>query len=114
MIVQDHKEHIEALVLDIGSNEMLLGLDWLAVHNPSIDWKEGKIYFDKCPVQCRKLQFKRHVKNTKRITNVRKVVEVKQPIEVDGNGLSKGKIPDYVKNKFGHLFEPRNFDKLLK
>jgi hypothetical protein len=34
----DHQEQMEALILDIGRNDMLLGQDWLMVHNPSIDW----------------------------------------------------------------------------
>jgi len=45
MVVDNHVETIEALVLDIGSNEMLLGLDWLSVHNPQIDWTSGVIKF---------------------------------------------------------------------
>jgi hypothetical protein len=34
----DHQEQMEVLILDIGWNDMLLGQDWLMVHNPSIDW----------------------------------------------------------------------------
>jgi len=52
MIVDQHVETIEALVLDIGSNKMLLGLDWLAVHNPQIDWSKGIVRFTRCPEEC--------------------------------------------------------------
>ncbi len=52
MVVDRHVETIEALVLDIGSNEMLLGLDWLAVHNPQIDWSKGIVRFTRCPEEC--------------------------------------------------------------
>ena len=34
-----HKEKMEALILDIGDNEMLLEQDWLSVHNPTINWQ---------------------------------------------------------------------------
>jgi hypothetical protein len=57
MMVGDHTEIIEALILDIGANEMLLGLDWLAVHNPLIDWSEGELHFVRCPEMCKKMMF---------------------------------------------------------
>ena len=36
--LRQHLEVMEALVLDIGKNKMLLGQDWLAAHNLSINW----------------------------------------------------------------------------
>jgi Retroviral aspartyl protease len=104
MIVERHIETIEALVLDIGSNEMLLGLDWLTVHNPMINWKEGIVRFIRCPVECQRA----------RADQLRKIDTEKDKPTLDQNGLSQGIIPDYVKNKYGYLFEPRNFDKVPK
>ena len=34
----DHEEYLEALVLELGHNQMLLGIDWLNFHNPEVDW----------------------------------------------------------------------------
>jgi hypothetical protein len=108
MVVNNHKELIEALVLDIGANQMLLGLDWLSVHNPEIDWSKGIIQFNQCPKDCHRARMKSY--------QLQKLVDLKidDQLNLDANQLPKGKIPDYVKNKFGHLFEPQNFDKLPK
>ena len=35
-----------------GNPELFIGLDWLRNHNPSIDWTEAKISFDRCPDAC--------------------------------------------------------------
>jgi hypothetical protein len=45
----EHQEQMEAL---IRRNNMLLGQDWLMVHNPSIDWTNRQVVFDRCPAQC--------------------------------------------------------------
>ena len=34
----NHKEYTEELVLELGHNQMLLGIDWLNFHNPEVDW----------------------------------------------------------------------------
>ena len=31
---------------------MLFRSDWLSHHNPSIDWFQGTLHFDRCPGQC--------------------------------------------------------------
>src|SRR6266705_4702944 len=90
---------IEALVLDIGDNQMLLGLDWLAVHNPDVDWKKGSVMLNRCPKKCR--SFNRKIKRS---------TEVKS--DKDENGLSKGIMPSYIKKDYAHLFEKKKFDKL--
>src|SRR6266568_3679373 len=105
MKVGKHVELIEALVLDIGHNDMLLGLDWLAVHNPSVDWKRGTLDFIRCPKFCQHAR-REYVKGQME-------KEDKKP-PTDNNGLTKGLIPEYVMKRFNHLFEPRNFDKLPK
>ena len=52
MIVGDHAERIELAVTNLGSTDIFLGLDWLRFHNPSIDWTESLITFDRCPDKC--------------------------------------------------------------
>jgi len=51
-IDQDHWETIEVAITNVGQNELLLGTDWLQAHNPSIDWGEKTIKFDRCPSHC--------------------------------------------------------------
>ena len=29
--------------------DMFLGYNWLVKHNPEVNWKEGKIWFTRCP-----------------------------------------------------------------
>jgi hypothetical protein len=89
---------MEALVLDIGRNNMLLGQDWLMVHNPSIDWTNRQVVFDRCPAQCQPRQ---------KEVNVKKM----EAPELDKNGVSKGIKPQYI-DSFNHMFEKKNFDKL--
>jgi hypothetical protein len=49
----DHKERIMFLVTDIGNHDILLGTDWLKVHNPNIDWAKNQIHMDQCPPLCK-------------------------------------------------------------
>jgi hypothetical protein len=107
MKIGDHYKMIEALILDIGSNKMLLGLDWLAVHNPSMDWINSTVTMDRCPKFCR--NYNRSIK--RQIEKDKKKKE-DQPVK-DSNGCSKGVMPDYIKKDYMHLFKERNFDKLL-
>ena len=40
------KEHVERARMDIcnlGKTEVILGIPWLIVHNPEIDWEKGKV-----------------------------------------------------------------------
>ena len=94
----EHQELMEALILDIGRNNMLLGQDWLMVHNPCIDWANWQVVFNRCPTRCCPQKKEVNIKKT-------------EMPELDKNGLSKGTKPWYIDN-FNHLFEKKNFDKL--
>ena len=93
MKIGPHKEDMEALVLDIGDNEMLLGQDWLSVHNPTINWQTREVKFNRCPKECG--------------ASIKKLIEP----EKDEDGVSKGIMPDYIK-PFKHMFDKEKFDKL--
>ena len=84
---------------------MLLGLDWLSVHNPEIDWIKRTIKFDRCPSQCKSTAL--------HINKFIKKIEEKDP-ELDLEGLSKGKIPKYVTDRFNHLFTMKEFHQVPK
>ena len=49
---EEHQELAECLVMDIGDNNLLLGTDWLQVHNPSINWSTNHLALDQCPLHC--------------------------------------------------------------
>jgi len=48
----NHWETVEVTITNIGQNKILLGMDWLRAHNPSIDWGAKTIKFDRCPPHC--------------------------------------------------------------
>jgi hypothetical protein len=48
-----HNEELSLYVGDTGSNNILLGMLWLAQHNPSINWEHGEVKMNPCPQMCR-------------------------------------------------------------
>ena len=50
--VGDHAERIHLGVVKLGNADIFLGHDWLSHHNPSIDWFQGTLHFDRCLGQC--------------------------------------------------------------
>jgi len=51
-----HWENIEVTITNTGQHKILLGTDWLKVHNPSIDWSTNQLCFDWCPLQCHPIE----------------------------------------------------------
>jgi len=46
------KEHVERARMDVcnlGKIELILGMPWLAAHNPEIDWEKGEVKMTRCP-----------------------------------------------------------------
>jgi len=47
-----YKGHIERMrmdVCDLGKTEIVLGMPWLAAHNPEINWETGEVKMTRCP-----------------------------------------------------------------
>lgn len=55
--IGDHSEEIDALVTKLGNYDFILGLPWLSLHNPSVNWASKIVTFDK--VYCQKHCFDR-------------------------------------------------------
>jgi hypothetical protein len=51
--IELHWERIDFGVTNLGRGQIFLGHDWLKLHNPSIDWREGLVEFNRCPSDCR-------------------------------------------------------------
>ena len=49
MQIGGHKERITFRVTETGSSNIILGLDWLRLHDPLINWSKGKLLFINCP-----------------------------------------------------------------
>ncbi|KAF8825753.1 hypothetical protein HHX47_DHR6000143 [Lentinula edodes] len=52
MVIGDHAEQVDMAVTNLGKTDIFLGIDWLCYHNPSIDWKESTLTFERCPDKC--------------------------------------------------------------
>jgi hypothetical protein len=50
--VLDHHEKILLAVAELGRSKLFIGHEWLAQHNPSIDWAAGSVFMDQCLEQC--------------------------------------------------------------
>ena len=51
------KRHKKRTLIDvIGEQkwEVILGMPWLACHNPEIDWRTGEVQMTRCPEECGK------------------------------------------------------------
>jgi len=51
--INEHKEQLEAAVMDLNGMDMFLGHNWLVKHNPEVNWKNGTIKFTRCPESCK-------------------------------------------------------------
>ena len=52
MAVGDHREKVVFVIMDIGEEDVIVGLDWLCEHNPEIDWERGSLRLSRCPETC--------------------------------------------------------------
>ena len=54
MFFKGHVERVRMDVCNLGKTELILGMPWLAAHNPEIDWKKGEVKMMHCPPICGK------------------------------------------------------------
>jgi len=61
-----YKGHVERMrinVYNLGKTEVILGMPWLAAHNPEINWETREVKITRCPPLCgRRSQTKEKVK----------------------------------------------------
>jgi len=53
-----YKGHVERVRMDIcklGKTDVILGMPWLAAHNPEIDWEKGEVRMTRCSPLCGKV-----------------------------------------------------------
>jgi len=48
MFFKEHIERVRMNVCKLGKTEVILGMPWLAAHNPEIDWKKGEVKMMRC------------------------------------------------------------------
>jgi len=49
-----HHERLRIDVCNLGRTKMILGMPWLAAHNPEINWEMGEVKMLRCPPWCGK------------------------------------------------------------
>jgi len=47
-----HLERVRMDVCELGKTEVILGMPWLAAHNPEINWETGEVRMTRCPPLC--------------------------------------------------------------
>jgi hypothetical protein len=52
MDIGGHSERIVLAVTNLGKMDLVLGMDWLHLHNPLIDWTKGSLSLNRCPPSC--------------------------------------------------------------
>ena len=71
-------ERVQMDVYNLGKTKVILGMPWLAAHNPEIDWEKEEVKMIWCPPICRKkmqeMQEKRQVRKIKKGKIVKKLV----------------------------------------
>jgi len=51
---QGHRERTEIDIIGGQKWTVILGMPWLACHNPEIDWRTGEVKITRCPEECGK------------------------------------------------------------
>jgi predicted aspartyl protease len=52
--IGNHTEVFPFAVTNTGKTDIIVGYNWLHLHNPSVDWKTGTLKFNRCPEHLRK------------------------------------------------------------
>jgi len=64
------KRHVERARMDmcnLEKTELILGMLWLAAHNPEIDWEKGEVKMTRCPPICGRRKQEEKEKKVKKI-----------------------------------------------
>ena len=76
-----YKGHVKRMrmdIYDLGKTEVILGMLWLAAHNPEINWETGEVKMTRCLPLCGGVKVKKKErKKAKRVT-------VREPNSVPG------------------------------
>jgi len=73
MYFEGHVERIRIDVCKLERTKAILGMPWLAAHNPEIDWEKREVKMTRCPLWC--TQNKERKEERKRIRAAEQTVE---------------------------------------
>jgi len=67
MFFKGHMERARMDVCNLGKTELILGMPWLAAHNPEIDWEKEEVKMTRCPLIYGREKQKEGRKETRRM-----------------------------------------------
>ena len=67
MFFKGHVERARMDVCNLGKTEVILGMPWLAAHNPEIDWEKREVEMICCPPICEKRKQEEKRKEVKKV-----------------------------------------------
>ena len=67
MFFKGHMERARMDVCNLGKTEVILGMLWLAAHNPEIDWEKEEVEMTCCPPICGKRKQEEKRKEVKKV-----------------------------------------------
>jgi len=79
-----YKSHVERMrmdICDLGRTDIILGMLWLQVHNPKINWETGEVKMTRCPPICRRSMVAK--KETEKRRKVKRKIKVIEKLERD-------------------------------
>jgi len=68
-----YKSHVERMrmdICDLGRTEVILGMPWLAAHNPEINWETGGVKMTRCPPLYSGVKIKEKKKRGRRVVTL--------------------------------------------
>jgi len=67
MFFKGHIERVRMNIYNLGKTEVILGMPWLAAHNPEIDWEKEEVEMTRCSSICRKRKQEEKRKEVKKV-----------------------------------------------
>jgi len=72
---QGHVERMKLDVCDLGRMEVILGIPWLAAHNPEINWETGEVKMTRCPLLCGRNKEKKRKREKRKLEREKREVK---------------------------------------
>ncbi|KAG2744893.1 hypothetical protein P692DRAFT_20743030, partial [Suillus brevipes Sb2] len=93
------------MVTDLGSDDVIIGIDWLRYHNPEIDWNAGKFALTRCPISCKK-KAKRKEKHLekKELEELEKWIEGEAEIPIKIRSIQRPVTVEEITDEDEYLF----------
>jgi len=105
--IGDHEEEKAAfMVTDLGSDDVIIGIDWLRYHNPEIDWNAGKFALTRCPISCEKKakRKERRLAKEKELKELEKWIEGEAEIPLNVRSISRQVTVEEITDEDEDLF----------